>query len=99
MIVFLKYSFKYWFEIKILFFRETENDYKFRHQENYSNFDEAIRKREQEYRSKLDETSSLLFSKYLKVIYTAVCTYRNKQDYGPIKYNMPTPSTIHSLSL
>ena len=64
MIVLLKYSFKYCFKIKVLFFRETENDYEFRHQENV---------REQEYRSKLDETSSLLLSNDLKVIYTAVC--------------------------
>ena len=99
MIVLLNYSFKYWFKIKVLFFRETEDDYEFRHQENVSNFDEAIRKREQEYRSKLDETSCLLLSNDLKVIYTAVCTNRNKQDFGPIKYNMPTSSAIHSFSL
>ncbi|XP_028416257.1 coiled-coil domain-containing protein 57-like [Dendronephthya gigantea] len=47
--------------------RETENDFEFRHQENVTNFDEAIRKKEQEYRSKLDETSSLLLSNDLKI--------------------------------
>lgn len=51
MIALLKHSFKCkWFEIQVLFFRETENALEIRHQKNVSNFDEVIRKRKQDYR-------------------------------------------------
>lgn len=48
--------------------REAENDYEFCRQEIVSNFDEVMRKREQEYRTKLDEASNLLLSNDLKVL-------------------------------
>jgi hypothetical protein len=47
--------------------RGAEDDFEFCRQELVSNFDEVMRKREQEYRAKLDETSSLLLSNDLKV--------------------------------
>ena len=47
--------------------REAEDDFEFRRQELVSDFDEVMRKREQEYRSKLDEASSLMLSNDLKV--------------------------------
>ena len=47
--------------------REAEDNFEFCRQELVSNFDEEMRKREQEYRGKLDETSSLLLSNDLKI--------------------------------
>ena len=50
-----------------LLYREAEEDYEFRRQELVGNFDEMMRKREQEYQRKLDETSGLLLANDLKV--------------------------------
>ena len=51
--------------------RKAEDDFEFRRQELVSDFDEVMRKREQEYRSKLDDASSLLLSNDIKVQFIA----------------------------
>ena len=56
----------------LFFFREAEDDFEFRRQELVSNFDEVIRKREHEFRAKLDETSNVLLANDLKVLYMYV---------------------------
>lgn len=47
--------------------REAEDDFEFRRQELVSDFDEVMRKREQEYRMKVDETSGILLANDLKI--------------------------------